>query len=92
MLLSLVAIGAPMAPQGTLKAQDSTPVITCNPEDPEDCTCDGVPIGHSTYTEPAWLDTGIKSIYETSALMYGKSTPLSNYRAPATLVTNVASA
>jgi len=88
----LAALGVPGSSPGALTAQQAPHTITCDPSDPGNCMCDGVPIGPSTYTQPKWLNTGIKSIYNTSALMNGVPTPLANYRAPVTIVTNVASA
>ena len=67
-------------------------VVTCDPSDPAKCMCDGVPIGPHTWTPPSWLKSNATSIYDTTALMDGTVTPLSKYRAKATLVINVASA
>lgn len=66
--------------------------VTCDPDDPAKCMCDGVPIGPHTWTPPTWLHSNKTSIYQTDALMNGKQTPLSQYKAKATLVLNVASA
>lgn len=97
MIHLLAALGAPTSSHSTLVPPGSAARITCNPNDAGACMYrgdDGVltPVGPSTYTQPEWLDTGIKSIYNTSAYMKGVLTPLSNFVAPATLVTNVASA
>lgn len=66
--------------------------VTCDPSDPAKCMCDGVPIGPDTWTPPSWLESNKTSIYETSAAMGGVLTPLSKYKAKATIVVNVASA
>ena len=66
--------------------------ITCNPSDPGDCKCEGLPIGPSTFTPPAYSVSNHTSIYATHAPMEGVMVPLSRYRARAALVVNVASA
>ena len=66
--------------------------ITCDPADPAKCVCDGKPIGPHTWTPPSWLVSPHKSIYNTSAMYKGSTVPLSQFKAKATLVVNVASA
>lgn len=79
--LGLLALGA-----------SASPTVTCDPNDPAKCSCNGVPIGPHTWTPPTWLVTNKTSIYQTSAYLKGALTPLSTLRAKATLMVNVASA
>jgi hypothetical protein len=62
--------------------------VSCGPDG---CTCGGDKIGPQTAIPPSWFLTDLHSMYETSAMLAGKDLPLSNYRAKATLVVNVAS-
>jgi len=66
--------------------------VTCDPQDPAKCMCNGVPIGPHTWKAPSWLESNKTSIYETSAFYAGEEVPLYKYKAKATLVVNVASA
>jgi len=66
--------------------------ITCDPADPAKCMCDGSPIGPDTWSPPSWLVSNKTSIFDTSAPFNGHMTPLSKFRAKATLLINVASA
>lgn len=70
----------------------SHPVVTCLPSDADTCDCSGAPIGMHTWTPPEWWKSGLASIYEASAPMAGVPTPLSRFKAKATIITNVASA
>ena len=94
MLVALALAGAAAAPQQhALVMQGSAePSITCDADDPGKCTCEGKPIGPSTWSPPAYRTSSSTSIYNTSALMKGVETPLSAYRYKAALVVNVASA
>jgi hypothetical protein len=62
--------------------------VSCGPDG---CTCGGHKIGPQSAAPPSWFLTDLSSMYETSAKLSGKDVPLSNYRAKATLVVNVAS-
>ena len=94
--VALAAYIAPVQVRESLLAPSAgtrvAPTITCDPKDPEKCECNGTPIRPHTWKPPAWLVTNFTSIYETSAPIFGKNASLSNYRAKATLVMNVASA
>lgn len=68
------------------------PTITCDPNDPAKCDCDGEPIGPHTWTPPGWLISNKTSLYETSAMYDGVLTQLSKFKAKATMLVNVASA
>lgn len=70
----------------------SSPAITCEPNDPAKCSCDGVPIGPHTWKPPTWLVSNKTSLYDTSAPLAGIETPLSKFPAKATMLINVASA
>ena len=60
-----------------LAAATAASTVECDPTDPAKCTCDGVPIGPHTWKPPSWLVSNKTSIFDTSALLNGKLTPLS---------------
>ena len=70
----------------------SLPTISCDPSDAGKCMCDGAPIGPTTWVPPAWLVSKHRSIYDTYAYQDSVRVPLSNFKAKAAMVINVASA
>ena len=92
-MLCLLSLGAVVHRESILQSSSSSlPAITCNPSDAGDCTCEGRPIGPSTFSAPAYTHSNHTSIYDTFAPMEGAMVPLSRYRARAAIVVNVASA
>lgn len=89
-------------PYGKLGAMDAAPKrgpgngnipeVTCDPDDPAKCTCEGMPIGPDTYQPPPYMVPKAKSLYELTADYGGAPTELSYFAGNVTMVVNVASA
>mmetsp|Transcript_90272 Transcript_90272/g.156444 ORF Transcript_90272/g.156444 Transcript_90272/m.156444 type:complete len:90 (-) Transcript_90272:741-1010(-) len=68
------------------------PTVTCEAGDPGKCECEGSPIGPHTWAPPSYMYSTATSFWDLSEKMYGKDTPLANFKAKAAIVVNVASA
>ena len=77
---------------GSVLAAAASPSVTCDPNDQAKCMCNGIPIGPHTWKPPSWLISNKTSLYDTEALLDGALTSLSQFKAKATMLVNVASA
>jgi len=70
----------------------SKPPVKCAADDYDKCDCGGEPVGAHAQAPPTWWTPPLTSMYQATAPLGGVEVSLSQYKAKATVVVNVASA